>query len=155
MVRAYTDGKGLEHVIVRPSALYGPGCVSGRVIQKFIESAIKGQWPLAVTQASLDFTHIGDLVSGAVLAVEHQAAAGQTYNLTFGEGRTVEQAARAIEPYFGDFQMKYATQESNFARRGTLSIAKARDELGYDPQIDLEKGVADYVKWYKDSGYYK
>jgi len=47
LVIAYQQVFGLPYTIVRPSALYGPRCVSGRVGQAFIESALRNE-PLRV-----------------------------------------------------------------------------------------------------------
>jgi UDP-glucuronate 4-epimerase len=30
-------------------------------------------------------------------------------------------------------------------------ISKAKEKLGYHPTMDIETGVANYVKWYKES----
>ena len=43
LVHAYNKVFGLEYVIVRPSALYGERCISRRVGQVFIESALFGE----------------------------------------------------------------------------------------------------------------
>ena len=43
LVIAYNQVFGLPYTIIRPSALYGPRCVSRRVGQAFIESALVGR----------------------------------------------------------------------------------------------------------------
>ena len=53
----------MPYTIIRPSALYGE-CVSGRVVQKFVEAALKKK-PLQMVgdgKEFLDFTYIDDLV---------------------------------------------------------------------------------------------
>lgn len=152
IVRAYGREYGLEYVIIRPSALYGPGCISGRVIQRFIESALTGH-DLAAGPDSIDFTYIDDLVAGAILAIQQPEAANQTYNLTFGHGRKVAEAARLVRNYFPNIEVREADLDPRFSSRGTLSIDKARQELGFHPQYPLEKGIASYINWYKENGY--
>jgi nucleoside-diphosphate-sugar epimerase len=34
--------------------------------------------------------------------------------------------------------------------RGTLSIQKARDLLGYEPTFDLDTGFRNYIDWYQE-----
>jgi len=34
-------------------------------------------------------------------------------------------------------------------RRYSLDISKIHEELGYSPQIDLDRGLADTIEWYR------
>jgi len=34
--------------------------------------------------------------------------------------------------------------------RGTLSVEKARQHLGYAPAYPLERGFVEYIQWYKE-----
>src|SRR2546422_8343749 len=89
LVIAYNQVFDLPYTIVRPSALYGPRCVSRRVGQIFIENALQGL-PLRVDgdgSERLDFTYIDDLVEGMCRVVEKPAARGETFNLTLGASR--------------------------------------------------------------------
>ena len=139
---------GIEHQIVRPSALYGPGCISGRVIQRFIENALDGK-PLAIRKDDrLDFTHVRDLVAGVALAM-FSPLANRTYNLTFGEGRLVSEAASLVARQI-PAKLTFANDLDQFPPRGTLSIERARKELGYSPEWPLERGIEDYVNFYRE-----
>ena len=65
---AYNQVFDMPYTIVRPSALYGPRCVSRRVGQAFIESALVGD-TLRVDgegDEQLDFTYIDDVVDGVI-----------------------------------------------------------------------------------------
>ena len=76
LVIAYQQVFDLPYTIIRPSALYGPRCVSRRVCQIFIENALRGE-PIQVEGngvEKLDFTYIDDLVSGICLAIQEPAA---------------------------------------------------------------------------------
>src|SRR5207249_4070318 len=71
IVIAYQQVFELPYTIIRPSALYGPRCVSRRVAQIFIEAAMRGQ-PLRMDGDGtdrLDFTYIDDLVEGIALTI--------------------------------------------------------------------------------------
>lgn len=140
MVKAYEQAKGLPYVIIRPSALYGPRCVSGRVLQKFIEMNMKGK-QLAASDGELDFTYVKDITQGIRLAVESDVE-NETFNITYGEARGVLEAALMIS---NDIE----TLPANGLRRGTLDVSKARKMLDYNPQWPLEKGLAAYREWYE------
>lgn len=145
LVKSYAREYGLEYTIIRPSALYGPGCVSGRVIEMFIEQAKSGE-ALNATDEMLDFTYVSDLVRGVRLAIESPQAANQTYNLTYGEGRPVVDAANIVARRYNS-SVNFIQRDDGFANRGTLSIEKARREIGYVPGVSLEAGVPEYMRW--------
>ena len=146
LVKAYSEAYGLEYTIIRPSALYGPGCVSGRVIQRFIEKASQGQ-PVSATGEALDFTYVSDLVMGVGLAVKSPNAVNQTYNLTFGEARPVMNAAMLVANHYR-VPVYFVPRDETFADRGTLCVDKARKDFGYSPMFALEKGIPQYIEWF-------
>ena len=146
--RSICNAHGIEHVVIRPSALYGPGCISGRVIQRFIENAIDGQ-PLHIRADDwLDFTHVNDLVHGVTLAIEKKEAANRTYNLTRGVARSIREAAEIVNRHVPTDIHALNTLDG-FPKRGALDVSRATAELGYSPQYDIERGIADYIEWYR------
>ena len=151
IVTAYNQVFGLPYTIVRPSALYGPRCVSRRVVQVFIEDAMAGK-PLRVQGDGtdrLDFTYIHDLVDGLTLVIDNPAAKGQVFNLTYGKSETVNRLVELISlvsPF--PVTAEHVTRDVLMPHRGTLSIEKARSILGYAPANPLERGVPDYIDWY-------
>jgi len=151
IVKAYQQAFGLDYTIVRPSALYGERCVSRRVGQIFIEEALKGN-PINITgdgSSSLDFTYVDDFVSGMINVIENDASRNQTFNLTYGESRTIGQMADIIKHTFKHVAINYIPKDKLTPDRGTLDVQKAKDLLGYSPQNPLEKGYPKYIEWYK------
>lgn len=148
LVREYMSAYRLPCTIIRPSALYGSGCVSGRVIQKFIETAMLGG-DLTASDECLDFTHIDDLVAGVSLALESPNAADQTYNVTYGEGYDIYEAGLYVQKCFPDIKVNRSSLvDQQFAKRGRLSVSKAKADFNYAPSVPLEKGIHKYVQWY-------
>ena len=147
MVRSYSETFGLPHTIVRPSALYGERCVSGRVIQKFIEAALDGR-EVTASAEQLDFTYIGDLVAGLRLVLENPQAENRTFNITFGTGRTVAEAAEIVKQHMPGFRYTLKAREDWRPARGTLSVAGLK-ALGYKPEWPIERGIKQYMEWYQ------
>lgn len=149
MVRAYGD-LGLPWTIVRPCALYGPRCVSGRVTQKFLENAYFGRGSTIEGDGSgrHDFTYIGDLVHGIERVLTSPAAINQVFNLTADEARSLGELADAIRTSFPEARFEFGPVDPEKPSRGTLSCQKARDLLGYSPHWRLEEGMAQYAKWF-------
>ncbi|MEP0847960.1 MAG: NAD(P)-dependent oxidoreductase [Phycisphaerae bacterium] len=152
LVKAYHQVFGMPYTIIRPSALYGPRCVSRRVGQMFIENALAGAEIVVHGDGAdrLDFTYVDDLIEGVRLVLESDAAVNQTFNLTCGQGRSLAELAEILRGHFPDVRLRYAARDKLMPQRGTLSIAKARTLLGYRPQFPLERGMTRYIEWYKE-----
>lgn len=151
MVIAYSQVFGLPYTIIRPSALYGPRCVSRRVGQIFIENAIAGA-PVRVWgdgSDRLDFTYVQDLVDGLILAMRHPGAVNQTFNLTYGSSRSIAELLEIVRDEFPDLEVERVARDRLMPRRGTLSVDKAREIMGYDPRHPIEVGIPEYIDWYR------
>jgi nucleoside-diphosphate-sugar epimerase len=152
MVIAHQQVFGLPYTIIRPSALYGPRCVSRRVGQVFIESALNGS-SLRIDgdgKERLDFTYVDDLVEGICLAIGNPAARNEVLNLTYGSSRPIQDLVSIIRDNFPDVKVEYIERDKLMPVRGTLSIKKAQALLGYAPQNPIEIGFPKYIQWYRD-----
>ena len=142
----------LPYTIVRPSALYGQRCVSRRVGQCFIENALRGQ-DLVIKgdgEDRLDFTYIGDLVNGICCCIERPEARGQTFNITRGQGRSLNEMAAIVQEEFPGIGLRHLERDALVPERGTLCIDKAKNLIGYEPKFPLEIGYREYIAWYRD-----
>jgi nucleoside-diphosphate-sugar epimerase len=170
---------GLEAVVLRPTAIYGPGD-SGRFLILF-RAVRRGRFLMFGTGET--FYHplyIDNLVDAFQLAAEHPKAVGNTYligddryvslnELVRGVGRAVGQAVRIVRLPFAPLWVASAICESVclplgiepplFRRRAdwfrqtrAFSIAKAQHELGYRPTVGLEEGLGRTAAWYRQHG---
>lgn len=156
LVRAYSNVFGFPYTIVRPSALYGPGCISRRVIQVFIENALQ-DLDLIIQgdgHESLDFTFISDLLHGLTALTLNTLAFGQTFNLTRGLAQNISTAADEVRVHFPNISLQYSKRDSLNPERGTLDNSKAKDLLGYTPRVNLKEGINEYVNWYKQRSHW-
>lgn len=151
IVIAYNQVFDLSYTIIRPSALYGPRCVSRRVGQIFVESAMGGSTLRVEGDGTerLDFTYIGDLVAGIELAIANPKARNQIFNLTYGQSRSVNELVGVVKETYPDAQVEYIARDNLMPYRGTLSIARARELLGFNPENPIEVGFPKYFQWYK------
>ena len=151
IVQAYQQVFDLPYTIIRPSALYGPRCVSRRVCQIFIENAVDGK-PLRVQgdgHEFLDFTFIEDLVQGIRLTIEKPEARNEVFNLTYGSARTIRDLVDVVRHQEPSTQVEYVPRDKLMPFRGTLCVDKAKELLGYDPQNPIDIGVVKYLDWYR------
>ena len=144
--RAFARRYGIEHAVVRPSAVYGPTDNNRRVLAAFLENALAGR-TIEVNGAStaLDFTYVSDAADGIVLATLHPAGRNQTFNITNGHGRTLKEAAEIIAALVPGCRIRYGEADATAPVRGTLDIERARRLLGYEPKVSLEDGLKAYL----------
>lgn len=152
MVRAYNNVFDLPYTIVRPSALYGERCISRRVGQIFIENAINKK-PITIAgkgDDKLDFTYIQDLAQGIERIITNPNSINQTFNLTYGQGRTIAELASIVKKHFPEIEITYTPKDNLTPDRGTLSIKKISQMIGYEPRFPIDKGYEQYINWYKE-----
>ena len=152
LVRTYNYQHGLGTTIVRPSALYGERCVSRRVSQVFIENALSGK-PLLLEGGGggrLDFTHIADLTDGIIRALAFHAGpnSSQTFNLTYGNARTIAELAAIVKNVVPKTILEDRPRANDKPIRGTLSTKRAEDVLGFKAKYSIETGYKAFCQWY-------
>ena len=151
IIIAYNQVFGIPYTIIRPSALYGERCISRRVGQIFIESALhkKEIYVDGDGEEKLDFTYIKDLLSGIIQVIVEPKSKNQIFNLTYGSARPILEMINILKNYFPNVIIKHKPRDSLTPIRGTLSIKKAQKLINYSPSWPLEKGYPEYIKWYK------
>ena len=155
LVRDYTRRGCFDHVITRPSAVYGPRDVEDRVVSQFMLSAMRGL-TLRVNGAneSLDFTYVDDVAHGIVAAALESRANNKIYNITRGRSCTLLDAANLAVQIAGRGRVEIQDRDRNFPSRGALNITAARRDLGFDPRIDIQEGFQRYYEWLANSVYW-
>jgi dTDP-L-rhamnose 4-epimerase len=97
-----------------------------------------------------DFVHVSDVVQACRLALEVPGAAGQVFNVGGGRRYTVRTVAERIATVLGKEHIE--PQITGRYRVGDIrhcfaDITLARQVLGYEPQMTLEKGLTEFAAW--------
>jgi nucleoside-diphosphate-sugar epimerase len=152
LTQDHCERAGMDYVILRPSAVYGPLDVEDRVVGKFLTAAMRNQEIVVKGQDEiLDFTYVDDCVRGIVRAANSFNSSKRTYNITRGSGRTLLEAAELAVEIVGSGRIRVADSNPNFPSRGTLSNIRAGQDFGYQGRIDIEEGFKRYYEWLRDS----
>ena len=144
----YHTHNGVEYNIVRPSGVYGPGDMDDRVLSKFFAKAMANQ-KIEVHDGSnkVDFTYIDDTANGIIkvaLGIENN----MSFNITAGHAITLKDAAERIIALTGSKSKIVDTGMNKiYPRRGTLDITRAKNMLGYNPEVDFDEGLKRYYEW--------
>ena len=156
LVKDYQRRGCFDYTIIRPSAVYGPLDVEDRVISRFMMQALRGGW-LNVNGATetLDFTYVDDAAKGIAQASLVDQTKNRTYNITKSHSVTLLQAAEMIVSIVGQGSVRVGDRDLDFPSRGALNIDAAREDFGYDPQVDVAEGFLSYYNWLTTSTHWQ
>lgn len=138
----------LETVRLRFFNVFGPrqdpkSPYSG-VIALFIEAMRSGKRPTIFGDGlqSRDFIYVSDVVAALIRAAEVKSAAGNVYNIGNGASRTILDLVAALNAVLGT-QIKpiHAPPRAGDVRHSRADISRARQDLGFSPEVSFEEGL--------------
>lgn len=147
----------LPAVVLRFFSVYGVGQRAGEqsgVVTIFVRRALDGL-PLRADAGVLrDFTAVADVVRGIELALARPQAPGRTYNIATGRATSVAELAHLVTAAAGSkSEIVVAGEAGPEGARGYVAdIGRARHELGYQPALEVERGIARYVEQIATAG---
>jgi nucleoside-diphosphate-sugar epimerase len=173
-------GKGMDLCILRPTAIYGPGD-PGRFLMLY-KRVEKGLFPFfGKGDALYHPLYIDNFIDAFELSLEKPEARGQTYLIADAKyyriKEIVQEIARIMNvdlkirhyPFWALYTLStlveliykplpmdpplFRRRADWFRQNRAFKIDKARQELGYDPKIDLTEGLTRTYQWYKEKGY--
>jgi UDP-glucose 4-epimerase len=160
-VYSYASCYDLPYLVFRFSNVYGRYDSDmdrmERVIPLFVRR-IADDEPIVVfgREKVLDFTYVDDCVAGVVAAVDALAqrrVMNQTINLAYGQGNTLVDLVNLIGLGLRKSpKVTYEPTRAGEVTRYVADISKARDLLGYRPQIPLTGGIPRYLDWQRSIG---
>jgi UDP-N-acetylglucosamine 4-epimerase len=129
------------------------------VIPKFVKMLMKHEKPQINGDGTIsrDFTYIDNVLQANHLAavVQNKEALNQVYNVAYGERTTLNQLFYYIRKLAGKFDKDILNIEPVYGpnRAGDIphsqaSIEKAKRLLGYEPELNVEEGLEEAVKWF-------
>jgi dTDP-L-rhamnose 4-epimerase len=97
-----------------------------------------------------DFVSVHDVARACRLALETPEAEGEVFNVGSGSRHTVLEIARRVAQAVGREHIE--PEIARACRLGDIrhcfaDISRARDVLGYRPQVDLQTGLAELAEW--------
>jgi nucleoside-diphosphate-sugar epimerase len=146
---------GVPAAVLRFFTVYGPGqwITSGTsgVVAILGQRAVTREPMVVMSHQRKDLVDVSDVARAIVLALEHVSIPARPYNIATGVPTSVLELARALRRIAGcDSEIVEDYSEGD---PGDLvaDISRARQELGYEPRIDLEEGLRRYVDWLRSA----
>ena len=161
-VRAYHDTYGMPIVISNCSNNYGPFQFPEKLIPLFINNIRHGK-PLPVYgkgENVRDWLYVVDHAR-AIDLVFHKGKIRETYNIGgFNEWKNIDLIKVIIKtvdkqlgnpPGTSDCLITYVTDRAGHDLRYAIDSTKIKNELGWEPSLQFEEGIAETVAWYLDN----
>ena len=149
----YFKEYGLPTVSIRPFNIYGPGQIGEGAIHNFVVRAIAEE-PLIIHNDGSQiraWCYIEDIIDAVVLSLEQDEAVGEVFNV--GNPRstvTIYDLAKDIKRISGsESEIQFVEWNEADVDLRIPSIEKARTLLGYEPLVNLEKGLQNTIEWYR------
>lgn len=141
----------LEVAVVRNFNTYGGGQSRNFLIPKLVtEGLSKHSIEIWNCQPVRDFTYVADTV-GALIDLGHSDVTGEVYNLGSGKGHRVGEIAMTIGSLLRA-SVSCINRPVSGSPHLVASNAKLRKALGWEPRIQLPKGLKLTVDWYRKNG---
>lgn len=159
VVRAYGNTYDLPFVISNCSNNYGPNQFPEKLIPLFINN-IKNSKPLPVYgdgKYTRDWLYVIDHAR-AIDDVYHRGRNGETYNIGgFNEWQNIDlvklmcsevDKQLSNEPGTAEKLITYVKDRPGHDKRYAIDANKIKNELGWEPSVTFEQGLAKTVEWY-------
>ena len=154
---------GLETVGLRYFNVFGrkqdPNGAYAAVIPKFVSQLMNGESPVINGDGnySRDFTYIDNVIQANLLSLvtTNEKAINTVYNVAYGDRNTLNDLMEYLKEYLSEFdsnilnvKVKYGPNRAGDIPHSHASVNKAKENLNYNPQFSLQKGLKEAVKWY-------
>ena len=157
--RAFWQVYGLETVALRYFNVFGPRqdpqSQYAAVVPRFIARLLNGEPPVIYGDGnqSRDFTYVGNVVAGNLLAASTPDVAGQVLNVATGSSRTVNELSAAIQEILGvEIQPIYEPARLGDVEHSAGDISRATRLLGYEPAHSVEEGLTAAIEALRAAG---
>lgn len=155
LAKSYEREFHVPVMVLRIFNTYGPRMsqgIYGRVIERFISQASKGQ-PLTVYgdgSQTRSFTYVTDVVAGMMVAAEYGKVGG-VYNIGSDQEVRISDLARLVLSSMGrSLPLEYHPLPPDDPARRSADITKIR-QLGWSPKVNLEDGLRAMVRSFHDA----
>src|SRR5208337_612572 len=157
LAESYYLSFGVPVATIRPFNTYGPRQSARAVIPTIISQALSGDIIRLGSLAPVrDWNYVSDTVEGFIKVAESPRAVGEVINIGSGESVSIGELAEKIVDLLGG--NKRIITEDERVRPVASEVMellcdhrKARELIGWEPRVSLEKGLAGTIKFIQEN----
>lgn len=154
LAHAYSHLYNMQTIGLRFFSVYGPMGRPDMAMWIFIKSIIEGK-PIEIYNngdMERDFTYVDDIVKGVVATLDKEGLPKyEIYNLGNHRSEKLLETIDIIESEVGKKAIrKLLPMQPGDVRATYADIAKAKNQLGFEPATSIREGIPRFVKWYKE-----
>ena len=152
MCRDFHTLYGRPYTILRYGIPYGPRMRDNCVAAAFFQRAFRGE-PLRIEgdgRQERFFVYVGDLARAHVLALD-PVAENRTFNLDGDDPVSIRQIAETVRDLVGNVTVEFGPPRPGDLAARVVSTDRARDELGWTPQVPFGEGMRRTLAWYAET----
>jgi UDP-N-acetylglucosamine 4-epimerase len=151
---------GMEIIGLRYFNIFGPrqdpNGAYAAVIPLFIDAVLKNTSPRMNGDGNQtrDFTFVENCVEANIRAalVQNPEAINQVYNIAVGDRTSLNDLFHILkEVTQSEVNPTYGPERAGDIRDSLADISKARTLLGYDPQVQIKKGLQITLDWFRNN----
>ncbi|MBA3047883.1 dTDP-glucose 4,6-dehydratase [Patescibacteria group bacterium] len=154
LVRSYYHTHKLPITISNCTNNYGPYQFPEKLLPLFITNLLEGKKvPIYGNGQNIrDWIHVDDHNAGVDMIIK-KGRIGETYCLGGNNELTNIELTKKILELMGkgEEMIKYVKDRPGHDLRYAMDISKAKRELGWEPKIKFEDGLAKTIEWYKNN----
>jgi UDP-glucose 4-epimerase len=154
--RSFWTVYGLETVALRYFNVFGerqdPLSQYAAVIPSFIGALLSSERPVIYGsgEQTRDFTYVGNVVEGTMLALHAEGAPGKVFNIAAGEQTSVGRLLEELQSITGRHeQPRYEPARPGELTHSHADISRAEQGLGYRPTVTLSEGLRRTAEHYE------
>lgn len=152
LCRAYYEEYGLECVIVRAFNIYGERQREDFLIPSIFKQISHGEVILDDPRPRRDFIYVSDVVEAYIKAATYSGSF-EAFNIGSGISYSVDDIVKKIISTLGrSIKVKYLNSPRKNEIADTVAdITKAKNRLGWQPQVNIDEGIKRYVRWFNSN----
>ncbi|MDX6705223.1 MAG: hypothetical protein QOF69_1258 [Solirubrobacteraceae bacterium] len=146
----YYRNYGLPVVMLRYFSVYGPRQRPDMAFHRAIEAALHRRDFVLYGDGlqTRDFTFVEDAVEGTIRAADG-GHLGRVYNIGGGSRISMLDVLGIIRRELPDLHVRHDAAQQGDARDTAADVSLAHDHFGYEPSWDVERGLAEQMKWHR------
>jgi len=153
----YKETFGLNYTALRLANVYGPRQNSkgeAGVIAVFCNKMLKNEEVVinGDGEQTRDFVFVDDVVNAALSSIEQEKS--DIYNISTGVETNINEVFKKVKELTNsNCEEIHTPSKAGEQKRSCLDNSKAKKELGWKPEYNLEKGLENTIKWFKENEY--